>query len=388
MEEFFAFFEGDGGDEESKVDQLMVHALARAIQAHVKKGTDQVKRATQGSKYFLKKHYDTLNPNEFTLVSPSEEGVPIDFRCPICKLLVFNPVSVCEDAHTLCNACAEQHVLKSPQGEKCPVCKQPLTPFQRNNTLRQRLEGYLRVVCNNPDCTAEGTLAALKTHHLDKCPCATVPCPNDGCHERGNAEWMRVHASTCKHRQTTCECGATFTPSDEAKHQDTCPLVEVACSNDGCSIVGIRAAMLDHRNLCLKQEVVCNLCGERYIRDAWLNHHKTNWLRHLEQQTRSTCRLLMRLEKFIRIDIFGTAMKMGLLEKENSDMYHVAAHFAWDNPHLRARVTFLGRGSLEGYRADMVVSSEITEVPFLHVEAFKSRQAATKGFLECHVTLI
>ena len=52
-----------------------------------------------------------------------DSKVPDDFKCPICSLPLFDPVTA--DCHMFCRACINQHANGDPDAI-CPVDRQPL----------------------------------------------------------------------------------------------------------------------------------------------------------------------------------------------------------------------------------------------------------------------
>ncbi|KAJ5067290.1 lon peptidase n-terminal domain and ring finger protein c14f5.10c [Anaeramoeba ignava] len=56
------------------------------------------------------------------------------FECPICKMSMEPPITMCPNGHSFCQGCLSQWLER---GDRCPICKTKIRHPKRNNQLEQ-----------------------------------------------------------------------------------------------------------------------------------------------------------------------------------------------------------------------------------------------------------
>jgi hypothetical protein len=80
------------------------------------------------------------------------------------------------------------------------------------------------------------------------------------------------------------QCGASFYRASQAKHDETCPLLPVACPQ-GCNIARLtRTTMEKHNRVCPLAIIPCERqCGESFFRQYQRRHNKRCHTTHLSR---------------------------------------------------------------------------------------------------------
>jgi len=186
------------------------------------------------------------------------EGLRGQFGCPICYLLLKDPVTtVC--GHTFCRSCISKC-------SECPLCKKSIDNSTHSTTflLSNVIEG-LSLFCpshfdeNTTPCEAKDLKPSTIESHVRscekiplKCLCGKIilrkdflnveyqcNCPYVRCTLCSQPQQERtysLHMDTCKHASVKCEvCGENYVPKDKPKHESEecyvlCPFHEMGCN--------------------------------------------------------------------------------------------------------------------------------------------------------------
>ncbi|KAM4695250.1 TNF receptor-associated factor 5 isoform 2-T4 [Discoglossus pictus] len=129
--------------------------------------------------------------------------------------------------------------------------------FKDNCCKREVLN--LQVYCKNaPGCEVKVTLGRYQDH-LGKCLCETIPCTNDGCHDKMQRKDLKEHLEIhCKLREETCKyCKENMASINMKVHVRLyCPLYPVPCPNN-CSTTSPRHELDEHLMVCPEAELEC-----------------------------------------------------------------------------------------------------------------------------------
>lgn len=105
-----------------------------------------------------------------------------EFRCSIC-LSIFSPVNhnqhepvvVCENMHTFCRTCAQQHVARSSNCPQCRIQCRGIEAMQVNRFITAFIE-RMRMPCGS--CALSDSLGYQEmSQHINECPGSKVLCP-------------------------------------------------------------------------------------------------------------------------------------------------------------------------------------------------------------------
>ncbi|XP_065181008.1 TNF receptor-associated factor 4-like [Sycon ciliatum] len=164
---------------------------------------------------------------------------PVDeqFICPVCRMVVRNPMLVVSCGHHFCHPCI---TLALKSNEICPLDRGPLSwqvpgALVPNRDMKRRV-GQLEVFCEMKEhgCTWTGTLCSYDSH-ISSRQCK-VKCP------------------------TTPSCGEVIPREELEAHDKVCPNVTVKCPfqyvGTGCVHECIRADLDQH---CQQQSMQHNL---------------------------------------------------------------------------------------------------------------------------------
>ena len=147
---------------------------------------------------------------ERTLSSICVEDVNEVFNCGICSDVMTKPHQ-CQSGHTFCYDCITKWLgIKST----CPVCCCKLNKSTLcNNRALDVLVNEMQVHClnwaedngRNVGCKWQGKLSDLEQHISNDCGCEWVICPNHGCGERIQRQYVKFHTQeSCFFRPVTC----------------------------------------------------------------------------------------------------------------------------------------------------------------------------------------
>lgn len=142
--------------------------------------------------------------------------VPEDFNCPICMLVVNEPVEHSKCRKFFCREC----LLDARLGQKCPQCRHSLvdTIINMHPFVRDQYE-KLRIRCEHGGCPEIFPLSS-KTRHITNCGFRPVVCAH---------------------------CRQSIPQKDmDSHHRDVCTMYPVACPVDGCQAIIPRSKMDDH----------------------------------------------------------------------------------------------------------------------------------------------
>ena len=187
----------------------------------------------------------------------------IDFICPVCKDLLYNPQQATCCKEHICEPCIQ--LIKEEKGP-CPVCRNKKFPVKVNSRFRKKLSSQ-EVVCPNvtKGCEWTGYLNNLESH-LDSvsgsCDYVVVSCPLDCGMMLERYQLTRHAADKCINRSRKLNLRKVVTEMwvpcsnmcgqfvDKGYLQDhltsDCPLRIVSCP---CSILGCQTKEITHKDL-------------------------------------------------------------------------------------------------------------------------------------------
>ena len=207
------------------------------------------------------------------------ERPPQECVCPVCLLLLRDPVLTACCGNHFCRACVRPIVA---QGKSCPLCNERnvstmLDKFFNRKVLAIRVrcpfakhgctwEGELQQVeahtntrtgsCSSiaapcTQCKNSIKLSDMGTHKVESCPERQFACEH--CNKRGTFRSIsEKHWPVCEQFPVCCpnECGEKFLPRvDVSKHLDKeCPLTHVKCefAFAGCQVSTPRKLLSQH----------------------------------------------------------------------------------------------------------------------------------------------
>ena len=221
--------------------------------------------------------------------------------CLICRLPACNPHQRDCCGKVFCKACLDEHKKHSSQ---CPNCRQEGTHFFDRRTDRQIKS--LRMSCENEDkgCAWSGELFDLESH-TKTCPCATVSCPNQ-CSEQVMRKELESHLlSDCQQREHTCSTCNQSGPYQTmtTTHMDSCPEAIVPCPNE-CGVASMaRKFLLEHRTGCPLEKVVCGYpgCSIQLYRGEMKQHDEEYQMQHLQFSKEAFQTLLQNQRDFLAL---------------------------------------------------------------------------------------
>ena len=204
-------------------------------------------------------------------------GRPADkFICPVCRDVFLNPVVATVDGVTYCRGCVpmpedvgEEYLAQL--GEDVSVA-QLIFDFPRlcfNSLVRKENDkGATLWVYNPQGCNEVQSMRTLEGHKmnctLEEERCG-LPGPGykDTCSTRVRKNEMEKHREKCKYRLVPCRnraqgCTEWHPALLLNEHMVSYPYGKVECPN-GCKWRGNRSDLLQHRERCLLEQVVCGL---------------------------------------------------------------------------------------------------------------------------------
>ena len=224
---------------------------------------------------------------------------PEDYVYAICTLVARNPHQVSCCGGIFCKDCI-QKLKKTTKKPPCPLCRKNLSSYRCFKDSRaERYIKNLKIYCTNKSngCTWDGSINEMDSHCTTTCEYESIKCPD--CEEEIMRKFLDSHlADHCFKREVSCpNCkvvGAySFITSDE--HIDECPDATVPCPNEGCGKEMYRKLLQSHIKVCPKEIISCSYsitgCCVTTTREAVMEHehqftqeHLHMALDHIQQQ--------------------------------------------------------------------------------------------------------
>ncbi|XP_031554759.1 TNF receptor-associated factor 5-like [Actinia tenebrosa] len=207
---------------------------------------------------------------------------PNDYECPICQMLLCEPLQIAKCGHRFCKACLEPEMRKDVP--LCPLDRDEIEVDKvfTDQACHRAIQSLIVKCLNASDgCEWTGEIRdALE--HQNVCPHERVQCTNENCeevlprqeiekHSQNSCQWRgeiceycnekysfflgEEHKLHCSHLPIECVNGCDYKeiPRHEmAKHiADFCPLTVVECSYSkaGCNIKMKRSELPKHLDL-------------------------------------------------------------------------------------------------------------------------------------------
>lgn len=190
---------------------------------------------------------------------------PVDenLLCLVCHAVQEIPVTVCNQGHTLCEACFATWEQRS---NVCPTCRSPLSGKILNRPIQNIIQS-LQLRCpaasvqeGGPRCGWEGTMSEfVERHRTQECPLRKIQCSNEGCGEMVQHDQLEDHEqSSCPHRIISCQlCGEEMRDRERFLHDMvSCP--EVICKCNFCDESMPRKLLGEHPRFPLAD------CSDKY----------------------------------------------------------------------------------------------------------------------------
>ncbi|KIK44043.1 hypothetical protein CY34DRAFT_803178 [Suillus luteus UH-Slu-Lm8-n1] len=177
--------------------------------------------------------------------------------CCICHAPFTNPTTARTCLHTFCRDCITTAVQHSPQ---CPIDRSSLSldDLSPANPIVKHLVDELIIECPNraSGCTQTFQRQLLSTHVKDTCPYVEIPCSEEQCDKLILRKDVGKHQDACVYRSTQCDgCGAIIKYSDLSTHNSDCPSKSATCSF--CFEEFPRSQSHEHAATCLDYEIPC-----------------------------------------------------------------------------------------------------------------------------------
>ena len=201
---------------------------------------------------------------------------PDDLVCMICHLVAREAQQTVCCGKVFCRSCVEE--IQTRLGSyRCPNCRKD-APRVFADLRSDRHIKQLKVSCENEcaGCSWTGAMEAYEPHKKT-CEFVKVSCPN-WCMEKVIKKFLDEHLQqTCPQRLEECPVCHFQIPHEEVPtHPETCPSVEVACTNLGCSVKVYRGQLDAHQNVCPRQIILCPYheagCTAQILRENLQSH--------------------------------------------------------------------------------------------------------------------
>ena len=226
-------------------------------------------------------------------------GAPcgIDVFCPVCTLVLRDPVQFKCCSRHLCESCYK----KCPQ-QYCPQCGTE-DPKAFTDGAWSRIIHGLRIYCRNKQrgCYWENELRLL-TDHLRTCSCEMIDCTRfcGFSVERRNQEFHMDNI--CRFRPFNCQyCSLRGTfESVTATHYSVCLEYPLNCPNQCKDEVIKRKDMKSHMAACPLEEIACVFaeveCTFKCQRKDMANHLQSSVQEHLTLTMETVRHLKLRVK--------------------------------------------------------------------------------------------
>ena len=215
-----------------------------------------------------------------------DTNLPDEFQCPICTLVPrdVHQVSCC--GKMFCKSCLDE-LKRTSTNYTCPNCREDLTNnhFFKDVNTNRKIRNLL-IHCTNKKCIWKGSLQDIEKH-LSTCAFQIVECSNK-CGTQLKQSNLENHlVYKCPKRIVSC---VYCHKEDEYQiingdHNNECPDYPLPCPNNGCEKKINQRLMIEHRDICPKEEVECQYskigCHEKMKREDIPQHNKDKMEEHL-----------------------------------------------------------------------------------------------------------
>jgi len=200
----------------------------------------------------------------------------VKFICPVCRDVFLNPVVATVDGVTYCRGCVpmpegvgEEYLAQLGEDMSVAQLIFDLPCLCFNSLIRKENDkGATLWVYNPQGCNEVQSMRTLEGHKMN-CSLEEERCglPGPGyketCSTRVRKNEMEKHREKCKYRLVSCRnrtqgCLEWSPALLLNEHMVSCPYGKVECPNR-CKWRGNRSDLLQHRERCLLEQVVCGL---------------------------------------------------------------------------------------------------------------------------------
>ena len=252
------------------------------------------------------------------VIKPSEE-----FTCPICLLLMRDPVLTSCCGNHFCKSCNTESIKAKSRASKCPLCKSTSYTFLVDKGLQRKILDLLAYCPKKADgCDWQGEIRSIAKHinpFNDGCNFIEVKC-RLGCGEKLVRHLMEKHISDdCPLRRITCrycgykgECENLLGP-----HLSECLEYPVSCPNKCTDSKMVRGKIHMHLEKdCPLEKINCLFetsgCTTKVLRKDMTEHIDSERLQHLMLLGRAQDSLKKQLDKL--------NSKLAAYETENASL--------------------------------------------------------------------
>ena len=252
------------------------------------------------------------------VTKPSEE-----FTCPICLLLMRDPVLTSCCGNHFCKSCNTESIKAKAKGSKCPLCKSTSYTYLVDKGLQRKiLDLWAYCPKKAEGCDWQGEIRNVTKHinpYQDGCNYVEVKC-RLGCDKKLVRHLMEQHISDdCPLRKITCrycgfkgECEKLLGP-----HLSECPEYPVSCPNKCTDTKMVRGKIHMHLEKDCPMETISCLfeksgCSTKVLRKDMTEHIDSERLQHLMLLGQSQDSLKKELDKF--------NSKLAAYETENASL--------------------------------------------------------------------
>ena len=206
-------------------------------------------------------------------------------KCGICE-------NVCEDPVIPCCGCDKMFCRKclvfylDNNHNECPECKKVTKDFSKVSAIDTVIK-LKKMKCINytENCTWQGKYLDYKEHLTKKCPKEIINCPYNGCIIKLKREEMENHMKTCEYLEIICEkCKLKIPKNEVSDHKNIC-LKELIICPQGCKKMVERGDVNLHKQSCLYSLIDCPFsifgCEDKFKRIEKEERIKQDMAKHL-----------------------------------------------------------------------------------------------------------
>ena len=225
---------------------------------------------------------------------------PDDLVCMVCHLVAQEAQQTMCCGKVFCRLCIE--ALQQRLGTyRCPNCRKD-APRVFADIRSDRHIKQLNISCENKvaGCSWAGVMEEYE-RHKQKCEFVEISCPN-WCTEKVMRKFLAEHLEkTCPQRKMECPVCHNMVPHEDLSgHHNTCPSIQVTCTNDGCSETVYRGQLDAHHSVCHKHIIKCPYaeagCSVQILREDLMTHLKNSIELHCQTATNLVSKLKHELD--------------------------------------------------------------------------------------------
>lgn len=252
------------------------------------------------------------------VTKPSEE-----FTCPICLLLMREPVLTSCCGNHFCKSCNTESIKAKSKASKCPLCKSTSYTYLVDKGLQRKILDLLAYCPKKADgCDWKGEIRNVAKHinpYQEGCNYVEVKC-RLGCDRKLVRHLMEQHISDdCPLRKITCrycgykgECEKLLGP-----HLSECPEYPVSCPNKCTDVKMVRSKIHIHLEKDCPMETISCLfensgCSTKVLRKDMTEHVDSERLQHLM--------LLGQAQDSLKKELDKCNSKLAAYETENASL--------------------------------------------------------------------